>query len=408
MSDNPIFISYKRADKEKVLEIKSFIEDQLGKSCWIDIDGIESDAIFANVIISAINSCNIFLFMYSKAHSSIEDFENDWTIRELNFAQKKRKIIVFVNIDGTPLTDWFELFFGTKQQIDSNSIENMTKLVKDIKKWLGIPSATELDVPVDNTRHNNHNNSKKLNIEQKDLLKDAFVYAKINGKKVHLIGICSKSTKESNIDNLKKLLDISNYYGLRNQTMLHCITDGRYSPPEDGAEIIEHLQACCGSNYADIASVIGRFYAINIENCWNRISQAYGLMVEGKGKPVSDIVNAIYKSYNEDGIKDEFIKPIHNISVKGCIEKDDVVIFFNSKNNCNRDLITVLSQKEMTDYNMSTIPGLHIYSMDPLDAKFKGVSIISEADINKYIFDFTLVVDESRKIFRKEITLHYY
>ncbi|MCI5490852.1 MAG: toll/interleukin-1 receptor domain-containing protein [Prevotellaceae bacterium] len=116
-----IFISYKRVDKEMVFRIKDQIEVALDEKCWIDLDGIESDAQFANVIIKAINQANVFLFMYSSAHAQIEDYDNDWTVREINFAQKKKKRIVFINIDGTPLTDWFELMFGTKQQIDALS-----------------------------------------------------------------------------------------------------------------------------------------------------------------------------------------------------------------------------------------------------------------------------------------------
>lgn len=133
-----IFISYKRVDKNKVLQIKKHIEDSLDLVCWFDMDGIESDAQFANVIINAINRCEIFLFMYSQAHTKIEDFDNDWTIREINFAQKKGKRIVFVNIDGTELSDWFEMMFGTKQQVDANSAESMKKLLFDISNWLDL------------------------------------------------------------------------------------------------------------------------------------------------------------------------------------------------------------------------------------------------------------------------------
>lgn len=86
-----IFISYKRLNKDLVLPIKNKIETETGEKCWIDIDGIESDAQFKNVIIKAINECEIMLFMYSKLHSQIVDFEKDWTIIEINFAQKKRK-----------------------------------------------------------------------------------------------------------------------------------------------------------------------------------------------------------------------------------------------------------------------------------------------------------------------------
>lgn len=133
-----IFISYKRETKNEVFPIKDIIEERTQHKCWIDLDGIESDAQFANVIIKAINQAKVVLFMYSSKHTEIEDYENDWTIREINFAQKKKKRIVFVNIDGSKLTDWFELIFGTKQQVDAKSTKDMNKLCSDIQKWLSI------------------------------------------------------------------------------------------------------------------------------------------------------------------------------------------------------------------------------------------------------------------------------
>lgn len=133
-----IFISYKRVDKEKVFKIKDQIESALGEKCWIDLDGIESDAQFKNVIIRAINESEIVLFMYSKAHSKIMDFEKDWTVRELNFAAKKNKRIVFINLDGSPLTDTFEFDYGTKQQVDGQSAQSLSRLNIDLKRWLGI------------------------------------------------------------------------------------------------------------------------------------------------------------------------------------------------------------------------------------------------------------------------------
>ena len=131
----PIFISYKRVDKEKVISLKDKIEKETGQKCWIDLDGIESDQQFANVIINAINNAETVLFMYSKAHSLIEHYENDWTIRELNFAQEKGKRIVFVNIDKSPLSDWFRLMFGTKQQVDATSDYAIGRLLKDLTFW---------------------------------------------------------------------------------------------------------------------------------------------------------------------------------------------------------------------------------------------------------------------------------
>lgn len=130
-----IFISYKRVDKDKVFRIKDKIEAALGEKCWIDLDGIESDAQFKHVIIKAINDSKIFLFMYSKAHIGADNY---WTTRELNFANRRSKRIIFLNIDNAPLTDEYEFDFGTQQQIDGTSIYAMDKLINDLKKWLFI------------------------------------------------------------------------------------------------------------------------------------------------------------------------------------------------------------------------------------------------------------------------------
>lgn len=144
-----IFISYKRVDKDKVFKIKDKIESAIGEQCWIDLDGIESDAQFKNVIINAINNAEIVLFMYSKSHIKIVDFENDWTVRELNFAKAKKKRIVFINIDGSPLTDEFAFDYGTKQQVDARLDKNVDKLISDIRKWLNINH-------IDTANKNNH------------------------------------------------------------------------------------------------------------------------------------------------------------------------------------------------------------------------------------------------------------
>lgn len=142
-----IFISYKRADKAAVFSIRDRIEKTVGVSCWIDIDGIESDAQFANVIINAINNAEVFLFMYSRSHSKIVDYDTDWTVREINFAQKKKKRIVFINLDGSSLTDWFELMFGTKQHIDASSENAMQILFRDLKKWLKLENTIKQASP---------------------------------------------------------------------------------------------------------------------------------------------------------------------------------------------------------------------------------------------------------------------
>lgn len=174
-----IFISYKRADKEKVFAIKDKIEAATGEKCWIDLDGIESDAQFVNTIMQAIDNAEIFLFMFSKEHAQIDDYEKDWTIREINYAHDLGKRIVFINIDGTPLTKWFKFMFGLKQQVDLQSDKALQHLIIDLQKWLGISttistkqkqeklkSSTKEDIPnsranatIDNITKNNEKNS---------------------------------------------------------------------------------------------------------------------------------------------------------------------------------------------------------------------------------------------------------
>ncbi|MGM9833435.1 MAG: toll/interleukin-1 receptor domain-containing protein [Candidatus Limisoma sp.] len=144
-----VFISYKRVDEIKVFKIKEKLQSVIGEKFWIDYDGIESDAIFKSVIIRAINESEIFLFMYSKAHSQILDYENDWTIRELSFAKLKKKRIVFVNIDGSPLSDHFLFDYGNKQQVDATSPQALDHLCTDLQKWLGCatPNANRSTIP---------------------------------------------------------------------------------------------------------------------------------------------------------------------------------------------------------------------------------------------------------------------
>ena len=140
---NRIFISYKRTDKKKVFRLKQRIEYTIKEKCWLDLDGIESDEQFISVIMTAINNAQIVLFMYSSAHKHIKDYECDWTIRELSYAQKRGKRIVFINLDGSVLTDWFEFNYGLKQQIDARKDEDIKRLLIDLKKWLKISKITE-------------------------------------------------------------------------------------------------------------------------------------------------------------------------------------------------------------------------------------------------------------------------
>ena len=141
-----IFISYKRVDKDRVFAIKDGIEQATGEKCWIDLDGIESNAQFVAKIMRAIDECEIFLFMRSKEHNNITNLETDWTIREVNYALEEQKNIVIVNLDNTPMPKWFKFMFPNKQEIDATSPNKLARLNNDLREWLGISPTNEQDL----------------------------------------------------------------------------------------------------------------------------------------------------------------------------------------------------------------------------------------------------------------------
>lgn len=206
----------------------------------------------------------------------------------------------------------------------------------------------------------------------------AFSYAKENGKSVHFMGLCSDGGVHSSLDHLYKLCEISEKYGIDN-TFVHCFMDGRDTDPKSGKGFIEDLQAHCGKTKGKIASIIGRYYAMDRDKRWNRVKEAYDLLVSGIGKKASDMVKAVEESYAE-GITDEFIKPIVNAGVDGRIKDGDVVIFFNFRNDRAKELTIVLTQQDMPEEGMHTIPGLQYYCMTPYDASFKGVHILFDKE----------------------------
>ncbi len=132
-----IFISYKRKNKEQVFSIVRYVESRLGIKCWVDLDGIESSVQFASVICRAIDTAEVVLFMHSSAHTNI-DFENDWTIKELNYAHAKKKRVVLVKLDPTPLDNIFLMEYGSKNNIDATEKLQLDKLVNDLRYWLGL------------------------------------------------------------------------------------------------------------------------------------------------------------------------------------------------------------------------------------------------------------------------------
>ena len=202
----------------------------------------------------------------------------------------------------------------------------------------------------------------------------AYSYAKENGKNLHLMGLTSDGGVHSSLDHLFKLIDIAGEYGIEN-TYVHCFMDGRDTDPKSGAGFIGQLV----EHNAKIASIIGRYYAMDRDKRWERVKVAYDLLVKGEGKKATDMVQAVEESYAE-GVTDEFILPIVNSNYDGTIKEGDVVIFFNYRNDRAKELTVVLTQQDMPEAGMNTIPGLQYYCMTPYDASFKGVHILFDKE----------------------------
>ena len=215
--------------------------------------------------------------------------------------------------------------------------------------------------------------------ESGDILKNkeivsAYSYAQKTGKKLHLMGLTSTGGVHSSLDHLFKLIEIGKEYNLKD-VYVHCFMDGRDTDPKSGKGFIENVEKVCNANGAHIASIVGRFYAMDRDKRWNRVKEAYDLLVEGKGKQATDLVKAMQESYDE-GVTDEFIKPINNSAVDGTIKEGDVVIFINFRNDRARELTQVLTQQDMPEEGMHTLNDLQYYCMTPYDADFKGVHIL--------------------------------
>ena len=215
-------------------------------------------------------------------------------------------------------------------------------------------------------------------ILQNAQVKSAFEYAQRTGKSMHFMGLTSNGGVHSSLDHIFALCDIAAHYGLDN-VYLHCFMDGRDTDPRSGKGFIQELQDHCGKSAGKIASIIGRYYAMDRDKRWERVKIAYDLLVKGEGKQAADMVQAMQESYDED-VTDEFIKPINNSTVDGTIKDGDVVIFFNYRNDRAKELTIVLTQHDMPEEGMHTIPGLQYYCMTPYDASFTGVHILFDKE----------------------------
>lgn len=217
-------------------------------------------------------------------------------------------------------------------------------------------------------------------IMQNPEIVSAYEYAKTHGKGLHLMGLTSTGGVHSSLDHLFKLVEIAKEYGVAERTYVHCFMDGRDTDPKSGKGFVSDLQKVCDANGAHIATIIGRFYAMDRDKRWNRVKIAYDQLVEGKGRKVTDMVEGVQSCYDTDSEEhkntDEFMEPLVNAAVDGRIKEGDVVIFFNYRNDRAKELTVVLTQQDMPEEGMHTIPGLQYYCMTPYDASFTGVHIL--------------------------------
>jgi len=212
-------------------------------------------------------------------------------------------------------------------------------------------------------------------------IKRAYGYAKENNKQIHLLGLVSDGGVHSSFDHLLKLTEIAEIYNIK-KSYIHCFMDGRDTDPHSGKDFIQELEDQLITTGGKIASIIGRYYAMDRDKRWERVKVAYDLLVEGKGKQAECMVTAMEESYAE-GVTDEFIKPIVHVEngrPVAVIEEGDVVIFFNFRNDRAKELTIVLTQQDMPEAGMHTIPNLQYFCLTPYDANFKNVHILFDKE----------------------------
>jgi 2,3-bisphosphoglycerate-independent phosphoglycerate mutase len=226
-----------------------------------------------------------------------------------------------------------------------------------------------------------NNEIKTGEFKKNKVLTDAFSYARDNKKQVHFFGLMSDGGVHSLDKHLYALCDMTMDFGLKD-VFIHAFGDGRDTDPKSGLGYLRNLQNHIKNSHAKVASFVGRYYAMDRDKRWERIKEAYDLIVKGRGKSTTNILDAIRESYNNE-VTDEFMKPIVVVDVNGNpigkLKDGDVVVFFNFRNDRTKELTIVLTQKDMPEADMDTIP-LYYCTMTPYDATFRGLHIIYPKD----------------------------
>lgn len=220
-------------------------------------------------------------------------------------------------------------------------------------------------------------------------LLDALEYAHLLGKNVHFMGLVSDGGVHSHINHLKALCDITQEHGLQN-VFIHAFTDGRDTSPSGGLGYMTELENHIKGTTVKVASICGRYYAMDRDKRWERVKLAYDLMVHGIGEGAKDSLSAIKACYDA-GLTDEFIKPIFIQNSKGeptaTFQEGDVVLAFNFRTDRCREITEVLTQTDMPEQGMETV-GLYYLTMTRYDESFEGVHVLFDKD------DLTLTLGE--------------
>lgn len=221
--------------------------------------------------------------------------------------------------------------------------------------------------------------NKTLNNEK--VLVNAFEYAKSNNKDVHFLGLLSDGGVHSHINHIKGLIDAANDYGLKN-TFIHGFTDGRDVDPKSGAGFVKDLESHIENTNTEIATISGRYYAMDRDKRWERVKLVYDALVNSKGEKSSNIIESIEANYAND-VTDEFIKPIiavdDNNEPKTKIKNGDVIIFFNFRTDRGRELTEVLSQVDFPEYDMQKLD-LHYVTLTNYNDTYKNINVIFNKD----------------------------
>lgn len=218
---------------------------------------------------------------------------------------------------------------------------------------------------------------KENTLKDEKAIQDAFKYAKENNKSVHFLGLLSNGGVHSHTSHLKGLIEAAENYGIE-KSYIHAFTDGRDVDPKSGKGYIKDITAFCEDKNTKLASVIGRYYAMDRDTRWERVKLAYDLLVNNTGTKTSNVEQAIQDSYDND-ITDEFVKPLVATDENGTpvakIQEDDVVIFFNFRTDRGRELTQMLSQEMFHEYNTHPL-ALYYVTMTNYNESFKNVHVI--------------------------------